>query len=144
MPKGRDVPPRPDPKPGPMIIALDPAMLEGEPWKRQTWVAHNWQMLAALAWRGHLAVGRGMVRVSVDPDVQACDYIPLSHADDYGVRANGRKFMQAYDPHRGMVVGFHERTPTRGNPGGNMLIFEFEAGGSLATPPDAYGSENQN
>jgi hypothetical protein len=74
--RGRDVPSQPDPKLPPTIFALDVAMLEGEPWQRQTYVAQNWQRLAALAWQGYQAWGRGMVKITVDPDIQDCAYPP--------------------------------------------------------------------
>ena len=144
MPKGRNVPPRPERKPAPTIMTLDIAMLEGEAWKRETWVAENWHRLAALSWRGYLAAGRGMVRLTVNPDVQACDYIPLSLAADYGLRHHARAFMREYDPKTEIIVGFHDLTPTPGNPGGELRIFQFQAGGMLETPPAAWSLEQRN
>jgi hypothetical protein len=136
MSKGRKAP---DPKPAPTILALDPAMLEGEPWKRQAYIAQNWQALAGLAWRGYQAWGRGIVVLTTRPEAnpQACEYQPLALGHLTGAREQARRFMREYDPETEIVVGFLDPTPTPGNPGGNMLLFQLRAGGSLVRPPDA-------
>ena len=151
MTKGRNVPPRPDPKPGPTILALDPAMLEGEPWDRQAYVARNWQPIAAMAWQGYQALGRGMVRLTVNPasgrvnqpdggSLRQCEYVPLALAVEYGCREQAKVFMWGYDPRTEIVIAFVDETPTPGNPGGTALMFQFRASGTLETPPEAYAA----
>jgi hypothetical protein len=135
---------RPGLKREPPTIALDAALLKGDPWTREDWITQNWLVLSAFAWTGYLAVGRGSVHIVVNPGTPTCEYIPLALATEHGFWRQVVASIQSYDPRVEIVVGLQTPFPRKSTSNSITYLFRVQASDELTAPSETGAMLHQN